>query len=281
MAAITVVPMAAVLARGGMGMRTLAATSTATAMADLRRSPAGRTPAPRPIAGLLHLMWLASPALPVGGFSYSEGLECAIERHGVATEPQVRQWLCDQLELALARGDLAVISKAIPAWKRMEDTRLRNRALAFKRLVGLNDWVLRSRESSEFKAQTEQMGRSLLDWLRNTADADRAQIAACAALAPTFPVVFALACATTSASVADCLSAYAFGWCENLVQAAVKAVPLGQSAGQRILAALAADIPQAVLTAQRQSEATRQAFAPMLAIASSQHEIQYSRLFRS
>jgi urease accessory protein len=73
----------------------------------------------------------------------------------------------------------------------------------------------------------------------------------------------------------------AFGWAENLVQAAVKSVPLGQSAGQRLLAALAAAIPGAVDDALARTDCTRQAFAPMLAILSARHEAQYSRLFSS
>ena len=72
---------------------------------------------PLPVGSLLQLIWLASPALPVGGFSYSEGLEAGVDRAGVATESIASDWLCDQLQLSLARGDLAVIAQAIPAWR--------------------------------------------------------------------------------------------------------------------------------------------------------------------
>ena len=102
---------------------------------------------------------------------------------------------------------------------------------------------------------------------------------ACAS--PTFPVACALAAAITAAGARDCLLSYAFGWAENMTQAAVKAVPLGQSAGQRILAMLAQEIPAVVAHALRVEDTERQAFAPMLAILSAQHETQYSRLFRS
>ena len=86
---------------------------------------------------------------------------------------------------------------------------------------------------------------------------------------------------STQASVRDCCLAFTFGWAENMVGAAVKSVPLGQSAGQRILATLANDIPAAVDYAIALQDSQRQAFSPMLAILSSQHETQYSRLFRS
>jgi len=224
-----------------------------------------------PAASLLQLIWLASPALPVGGFSYSEVLEAAVDRAGVATESIASDWLADQLHLTLARGDLAVIAQAIPAWREAN----------MRRIGQLNDWVLQTRETSELRLQVEQMGRSLLDWLRNHDGANHAHIDACAAMQPTYPVAFALAASQTAADVGDCMLAYAFGWAENMVQAALKAVPLGQSAGQRILARLSREIPAAVEAARRLRDGERQAFTPMLAILSAQHETQYSRLFRS
>lgn len=226
---------------------------------------------PLSASSLIQLIWLASPALPVGGFSYSEGLEAAIERAGVATESIASDWLSDQLHLTLARGDLAVIAQAIPAWRTNQPDRIKQ----------LNDWVMQTRETSELRAQSEQMGRSLVEWLRNHDGANRAHIEACAGLPPTYPVAFALAASQTEASLGDCLLAYAFGWAENMVQAALKSVPLGQSAGQRILARLSRDIPPAVEAAMALGDDERQAFSPMLAILSSQHETQYSRLFRS
>jgi urease accessory protein len=226
---------------------------------------------PLPAASLLQLIWLASPALPVGGFSYSEGLEAAVERAGLATESIASDWLSDQLQLSLARSDLAVIAQAIPAW----------RASDLQRVSQLNDWILQTRETSELRAQTEQMGRSLVEWLRNHDGVSAALVAACAQLPPTYPVAYALAASRTGAGVRDCLLAYAFGWAENMVQAALKSVPLGQSSGQRILARLSRKIPAAVEAAMALVDNERQAFSPMLAILSSQHEIQYSRLFRS
>ena len=226
---------------------------------------------PLSASSLIQLIWLASPALPVGGFSYSEGLEVAVERAGVVTENAANNWLTDQLNLTLARGDLAVMAQAIPAFRRCDLVRIRQ----------LNDWVLHTRETSELRLQAEQMGRSLLDWLRNHDGANTDHINAYAQMQPTYPVAFALAVSQTVADVRDCLLAYAFGWAENMMQAALKSVPLGQSSGQRILAALSREIPTAVEAAMRLLDSERQAFSPMLAILSSQHETQYTRLFRS
>ena len=249
---------------------------------------------------LLRLMWLASPALPVGGFSYSEGLEAAVEAGHVRGEAAVGDWLVDQLHLSLARADLPACAQAFRAWLTPVDG---------SRLQALNDWVLATRESAEFRLQTEQMGRSLVDWLRNGEHAQDQRIAVCAALlpSPSWPVVFALACAlaleaappagtpggtATDASEASdasegmegarqALLALAFGWAENMAQAAMKSVPLGQAAAQRILTRLTQAIPAAVDSALALPDDQRQAFTPMLAILSSRHESQYSRLFRS
>ncbi|MEK7344794.1 MAG: urease accessory UreF family protein [Pseudomonadota bacterium] len=220
---------------------------------------------------LLQLIWLASPALPIGGFSYSEGLEAAIEQGLVHDEHSATDWLVNQLHLTQSRGDMAVLAQAIPAWQNSDAPRLQ----------ALSRWVMGTRETAEMRLQTEQMGRSLLDWLRNLQQARDDQLACCNQLPPSYPLVMALALSLAHAPLDQALQAYAFGWAENLSQAALKAVPLGQSAGQRMLARLAREIPQAVQTALNLNDDDRQAFSPMLAILSARHETQYSRIFRS
>jgi len=248
-------------------------TAKATRTEKQRRVPRTRPPsAPPPAAALLQLMWLASPALPVGGFSYSEGLESAVDSGHVTNQATASVWLLDQLHLSLARSDIAVVSRAFKAWQRAD----------FGSVTELNAWVTSTRETSEARQQTEQMGRSMVEWLKNRGLADE-RIAQLGALkpAPTWPVAFALAAAQTGAPLREALLSFAFGWAENMVQAALKAVPLGQNAGQRVLAALTAQIPAAVDHAVQLMDSERQAFTPMLAILSAQHETQYSRLFRS
>jgi urease accessory protein len=230
-------------------------------------------------AALLQLIWLASPALPVGGFSYSEGLEAAVDRGLVADEASACDWLSQQLHITLARSELPVMAAAIAAWEAADLTRI----------AALNDWVLQTRETSELRQQTEQMGRSLVEWIRTVRPelvegmaARWASIGAARTdVSLSYPVAFALAASVSNASDRDILLAFAFGWAENMMQAAIKSVPLGQSAGQRILSRLAAEIPEAVDHALSVADEDRQAFSPMLAILSAQHETQYSRLFRS
>ncbi|MBI5278612.1 MAG: urease accessory protein UreF [Burkholderiales bacterium] len=203
---------------------------------------------------LLRLMRLASPALPVGGFSYSEGLEAAVDAGLVTTEEQAAAWLVDQLHLSLARADLAVIAQVLCDPARAEEA---------------DQWVRQTRETSELKLQAEQMGSSLGKLGLHPSLRDNR----------TYPVAFALAALGTG--VREALVAFAFGWAENMMQAAIKSVPLGQSAGQRILDRLAHEIPAAVDHALSLEPHQKQSFAPMLAILSARHETQYSRLFRS
>ena len=221
---------------------------------------------------LLQLIWLASPALPVGGFSYSEALEAAVDDGLVRDEASAAAWLSNQMALGPARADLPVLAHAHEAWTRRD----------LARITALNQFVTLTRETRELRLQTEQMGRSLVEWLRNQ-DASDERLAHLATLAPspTWPVAFGLATARSGASAAQALQCCLFGWAENLVQAALKAVPLGQLAGQRILQALLARMPALVAQALALPIEDVQSFAPMLAIASAQHETQYSRLFRS
>lgn len=227
---------------------------------------------------LLALLWLASPALPLGGFSYSEGLEAAVEAGLVHDETSAAEWLLAQLHLAPARADLAVVAAALSAWRQVDWDTLR----------ALDGWVRRTRESAELRLQTEQQGHAVVQWLGSLAPelhpappparvpADLRQ--------PTYPVAYAWALASLTSPalpVARALLAAGFAWCEAMTQAAIKAVPLGQAAGQRLLARLRAALPALVASAAALPAAQRQSFTPMLAILSARHETQYSRLFRS
>jgi urease accessory protein len=225
---------------------------------------------------LMKLMWLGSPTLPVGGFSYSEGLEMAVEQGLVHDEASALEWLLDQMHLNQARGDWSLIAQAVKAWQNFDQD------LARHKISELNTWVTMTRESSEFRLQSLQMGRSLLNWLNaNEGVPDRRVVFFNECSQPTWPMVFALALALSQTDLTLGMTSHAFGWAENMVQTAMKTIPLGQLSGQRLLNALMGEIPQAVEFAIEHLEKDRQVFTPRLAILSAQHEDQYSRLFRS
>jgi len=263
-------PITMTAARITMAQRPTANTATCKAPTANMTTDAA-IPAPESTPALLQLIWLASPALPIGGFSYSEGLEAAIDRGWVHDEHSAAAWLVDQLHLTQSRGDMAALGDMVTAWQARDHARLET----------LSQWVHATRESAELRLQSEQMGRSMLEWLRNQDAIDADTLALCNRWVPTYPLMFALALSRTGATLEACLQAYAFGWAENMVQAAIKSVPLGQNSGQRILTQLAQHISPAVRHAMQVTDETRQAFSPMLAILSAQHETQYSRLFRS
>jgi urease accessory protein len=191
----------------------------------------------------------------------------------VAGEDQAGDWLVAQLEVAIARAELPAVAQCCLAWQHRDE----------RRITAINDWLHWTRETAELRAQSEQMGRSLLEWLRHGANAADARVAQLAALlpAPMWPTAFALAAMLAGAEPRDTMLAFAWSWAENAAQAAMKAVPLGQAAAQRLLGRLADRIPATVEAAIAMSDDDRQAHAPMLAITSAQHEMQYSRLFRS
>lgn len=168
------------------------------------------------IAPQLRLMWLASPALPIGAFSYSEALEAAVEHGLVQDDTSAADWLSQQLAL-MARGDLAALAQAIPAWQRSDEATL----------VTVAAWLRQTRDSAEARLQSEQMGQSLLVWLRPQGMASGEQLAmldrvtsahlASMQTAPAhYILVMALALSTIDVPLAQALQAQAFGWAENL-----------------------------------------------------------------
>jgi len=217
------------------------------------------------LRALLAAFHLASPALPVGGFAYSQGLERAIEDHQVADEATARRWIGDLLLLALARYEA-------PLWLRAFDACAAGDAAALARW---NDELLAARETAELRAESQQMGASLLRLLPALGVQPPALEPAA------YPAAFASACALLGVDREAGLMAYLWAWVENQVLVAVKTIPLGQQAGQRLLIALHAPLVQAVAIAAGLPDDEIGSAAIAFALASAQHETQYSRLYRS
>lgn len=216
---------------------------------------------------LLRLLQLASPALPVGAYSYSQGLEAAIEADIVADAPAAQRWIGDVLAHGLARLELPVLRRLVDAW----------RAGDADAAAALNTLLLASRETAELCAETVQTGYSLRRLLAEVCES-AAALDALDEVA--FPTAFGFAAAKWGIETENALTAYLWSWAENQVMAAVKAVPLGQTDGQRVLLALGVPIADAVNAALQEDDWPGN-YTPALAILSSRHETQYSRLFRS
>ncbi len=223
------------------------------------------------LLALARLLQLASPALPIGAYSYSQGQEWVVAAGTVHDAASAQAWIADMLVLVVARGEAAVAWRLLCAAGTDHD--------AFARW---NAWFRATRETAELRAETEQMGGSLVRLAQELAWLDAAARDALRDLGPvTLPAAYALAARACALPARAALAAYVWAWLENQVLAAMKLVPLGQVAGQRILAALSTTIPEVVGTAARVADDDIVAFAPGFALACAKHETQYTRLFRS
>lgn len=218
---------------------------------------------------LIRLLHLASPTLPVGAYTYSQGLEWAVESAAVSDEQTALAWIGDCLEFGLARFEAVYLAHMLAAWKVADQPTL----------ATLDAEFLASRETAELRAETVQMGYSLARLLGDLPDFPASALAAHAS--PSLPLAWSCAAATWAIPAQDAVAGYLWAWAENQVMAAVKAVPLGQTAGQRLLLALGERLPELAREAAAAPLEASQNFLPAFAIASSRHETQYTRIFRS
>jgi urease accessory protein len=218
------------------------------------------------------LLQLASPALPVGAYSYSQGLEWGIESGAVKNVGTAQRWIEDHLLLVLAKYEAPLYAAAFDAWRADDGDMIRR----------LNSEFIASRESSEPRAETIQVGFSYAAWCREVAPISESHRAILASMERVCaPIAAALASSASGLAVRDGLLAYVFGFAENQVMVLAKALPLGQIASQTLLFALGDAVNRCVDRAISLPEADWSSASPLLAIAQMKHETQYSRLFRS
>ena len=221
---------------------------------------------------LPRLLQLASPTLPVGAYSYSQGLESATAAGIVVDRLTAENWIGDLLEYSIAFMEAPVLLRMIDSWQRSD----------YAAFGYWNALLLASRETAELRGETVQTGYSLRKLLTELEGMDEKALAYLVGIEEiSFPAAFAIAVAQWKVPAEEAVVAYLWAWLENQVIAAVKTVPLGQTEGQRMLLGLG---NQLVAVAERASlipDDDLGTFAPQLAILSSQHETQYSRLFRS
>lgn len=217
----------------------------------------------------LRLWQLISPALPIGAFAYSQGLEYAVECGWVTNESQAYQWISGIAEHSLTSLDLPVMIRMYRAWQEQDSTAI----------VVWSEFLIASRESKEILAEDQNIGKALATLLTEL-DIQEAATWRFNSSA-NFPLLFSLAASRWSVQIDDALMGYLWAWCENQVAAAIKIVPLGQTAGQRLLSKLIEQIPCWGEMAQQIVDEDIGVLCPGLGIASALHETQYSRLFRS
>lgn len=221
---------------------------------------------------LINLLRLSSPALPVGAYSYSQGLEWAVDSGRIGNEAGAADWIGGVLETVVAGCEAPLTVRLYRAWQLRQEGTLRH----------WNLLSLASRESAELHAETLQMGYSLgrllgdLGLIEDTRQSILKRLGPCS-----FPCVYALAAVSLGIPEPAAVLGLLWSWLENQVAAAIKTVPLGQVAGQRLLSSLSPRLPALAQRASGMDDSALDNFAPGLAIASARHEAQYSRLFRS
>lgn len=225
---------------------------------------------------LVRLLQLASPALPIGGYSYSTGLESAVEAGEVHDPASAFAWIDDTLSLVVGRFDAPLLAAAVRAceagdWRELEE--LNRRALA-------------ARETAELRLESEQMGFSLMQWVAQVPAGDALPGAGEDGeqrLPGTVAAVLAWAIAAwrLQLSPLEAVTAHLWSFVENQVMVLIKTIPLGQIQAQRVLHRLGPRVDAVAQAALQLTPLQWSSAAPGLAIASMRHETQYSRLFRS
>ncbi|GAB1255633.1 urease accessory protein UreF [Aurantivibrio plasticivorans] len=219
-------------------------------------------------ASLVHLMHLVSPALPVGAYAYSQGFESAVEFGWVHDAGSTEDWLRNVMQYNIAQLDAPVLMRLYDAWQ-SDDVR---------QVIYWNDFILASRETKELLLEDSQMGQALWRLLKEL-DIDGAK--KWQPSTTSFTSMFALAASHYTVAKESCIEGFVWSWLENQMQAAIKLVPLGQTQANQLLVNLIPEIPGLCLQAAAIDDAAVGNSSPRIAVASMQHETQYSRLFRS
>ncbi|GLS90772.1 urease accessory protein UreF [Psychromonas marina] len=221
---------------------------------------------------LNRLLQLCSANLPVGGFSFSQGLEYAIEMEWVSCQKSTFDWIELNLNESIARTDLALIKRLYQA---LQDN-------DFERFKRYSELLIACRESSELRLADVAMGKAFVRLLKNLDSVDSTPYHPLFAKQEvSFVAVFAVAAYLCKLDLVSAQSGYCWTYLDNQVAAATKLVPLGQTQAQNLLFELSEKVSSAIQIANSIETADIGASLPRLAMASAWHETQYTRLFRS
>ncbi|MFT4817967.1 MAG: urease accessory protein [Marinobacter psychrophilus] len=217
---------------------------------------------------LLGLMQLVSPALPIGAFAWSQGLESAFELGWVKTEADLQEWLEGVLEDGLSRCELPLLARLQTAWA-TEDAQA---------IAQWNTWLQATRETAELSDEDTRLGAALVTLLRNLGLLPDANLIP---NQPGYITMFAWVAHYRQVPQRQTLIGFAWAWLENQLSVACKALPLGHTAAQRITEHMRPLLVTAVEVALQREDEELGPILPGLALGSALHETQYSRLFRS
>jgi urease accessory protein len=218
---------------------------------------------------LVRLMQIVSPALPIGAFAYSQGLEQTVAEGWVTDEEEATAWLLGLLESSFGTLDLPVLARLCVGWRARDGAAVER----------WSAWLAACRPTRELRAEDRQLGSALARVLATLGVGEAGGWTTHVHV--THATMFALAATHFEVPLPASLAGHAFSWAEAITSAAVRLVPLGQNAGQRMLAAAGRAIPAVVQRALELSDDELGSAAPGQAIASARHETLYSRLFRS
>lgn len=230
---------------------------------------------------LLKILQLSSPALPLGAFSYSEGLEALVEQQIIKDVRDLEQWLNQELKYGSIRLDAALILRAYRC----------SLIADLKRLSDWNSWASAIRETSELRQQSWQMGNTLIRLLleldgNSTSGNERIfpGIKSCAdevGKPCNYAIAYSIGAAAWEIDEKSAVLSYLWSWATNLVNAGVKLIPLGQTVGQKLLFNAQNRIDEATQVILHLEDDDLLNFSWGLGLASMFHETQYTRLFRS
>lgn len=219
---------------------------------------------------LLYLLQLASPALPVGAYSYSEGIETLVDRQIITDSKGLKHWLERELELGAIRVEVAIALRAYRATQ--------NNDLSL--LLYWNSWLSAARETEELRNQSWQMGSALSRLIAKICP-ETEPLLSTIGNSCNYAVAFGIAAAGFALDERSLLLGYLHSWAINLVGVGVKLIPLGQTQGQQ----LTIDLQRAIVAATQEiitlEDGDLSSWGWGLSLASMAHETLYSRLFRS
>jgi urease accessory protein len=219
-------------------------------------------------SALPRLLQLVSPSLPIGAYTYSQGIEWAVEEGWIKTPAQLSDWLRGLMETSLVYLEIPVLQRLIQAWQRHDE-------LSVKRW---SSFLLANRETRELRLEERNRARAMAQIISALEPAAEPHARL---LADSQHAAFSYACHRWHIDETQACMALVWGWLENQVLSAVKIIPLGQTDGQRVIFELSPLIEDMVERARQLGDDDLGASSMALAIASSRHETLYTRLFRS